>query len=144
MNYVSRFNRLSKLVRFSDNLPGGKADNMKIKQFMKNNSDKEDFLKGIKHEMEHTNDPNIAAEIVMDHEVEQKDKTGKYDYYENLEKSNMANFNKFKEIFSKIRKRKNKWQVTDSSGDNVLGEHSTKEEALSQLRAIEISKKNNK
>jgi hypothetical protein len=47
-------------------------------------------------------------------------------------------------IFSKIRKRKNKWQVTNSAGDKVLGEHDTKEDALSQLRAIEISKKKNK
>lgn len=39
-----------------------------------------------------------------------------------------------------IRKEKNKFVVRDSSGKKVLGTHKTKEEALAQLRAIEISK----
>lgn len=42
---------------------------------------------------------------------------------------------------AKIIKRKNKWLVTDSSGDKVLGEHKTKEDAKKQLSAIEISKR---
>lgn len=43
-----------------------------------------------------------------------------------------------------IRKKGNKWQVLDSAGDKVLGEHDTREKALKQLVAIEISKKKNK
>ena len=35
----------------------------------------------------------------------------------------------------------NKWYVLDSSGKKVLGKHSTKEKAVKQLSAIEISKK---
>ncbi len=34
-----------------------------------------------------------------------------------------------------------KWYVLDSSGKKVLGKHSTKEKAVKQLSAIEISKK---
>lgn len=141
MNYTEKFSLLSKKIKLADKLPGGKADNMKLEEFMKTDAAKEDIADGIKHEMEHTNDPNLAAEIAMDHEVEQLDKTGKPDYYKNLNKSNLAYLNKLKNIFSKIRKHKNKWQVTDSTGKNVLGEHPTKEKALNQLRAIEISKK---
>jgi len=40
-----------------------------------------------------------------------------------------------------IRKKGNKYQVLDSKGDKVLGEHLTREDALKQLAAIEISKK---
>lgn len=35
----------------------------------------------------------------------------------------------------------NKWQVLDSSGKKILGVHSSKEKAIKQLQAIEISKK---
>ena len=40
-----------------------------------------------------------------------------------------------------IRKRGNRWVVTDSSGKKKLGSHASKEKALMQLRAIEASKK---
>jgi len=40
-----------------------------------------------------------------------------------------------------IRKRGNKFVVTNRKGDKVLGTHNTKGEAVAQLRAIEISKK---
>jgi hypothetical protein len=43
-----------------------------------------------------------------------------------------------------IVKRGNKWEVRDSSGEKLLGTHSTKEEATDQLAAIEISKKERK
>jgi len=43
-----------------------------------------------------------------------------------------------------IVKRGNKWEVRDSSGEKLLGTHSTKEKAASQLAAIEISKKERK
>jgi hypothetical protein len=40
-----------------------------------------------------------------------------------------------------IVKRKNKWEVRDSSGKKILGRHSNKSDAIKQLAAIEISKK---
>lgn len=43
-----------------------------------------------------------------------------------------------------IIKTENKWQVKDSSGKKTLGTHETKQEAIDQLAAIEISKKKRK
>jgi len=48
-----------------DKLKGGKGDKTSIK-----NVDPEEFKKGIKHEMEHTSDPKVAAEIALDHLTE--------------------------------------------------------------------------
>lgn len=45
-----------------DHLPGGDADKMDPNQF-----DIAQLTEGVKEEMEHTDDPNIAAEIAMDH-----------------------------------------------------------------------------
>lgn len=39
-----------------------------------------------------------------------------------------------------IRKQKNQWCVFSKDGSKKLGCHSTKEKALKQLRAVEISK----
>jgi hypothetical protein len=39
-----------------------------------------------------------------------------------------------------VRKRGNKWVVLDKSGKKVLGTHLSKEKAMKQLQAIEISK----
>ena len=39
-----------------------------------------------------------------------------------------------------IKKRGNKWVVTDKSGKKTLGTHSSKEAAVKQLRAIEANK----
>lgn len=50
------------LKKHHDQLPGGKADKMNPKDF-----DKKELAMGIKHEMEHTDDPNKAREIAMDH-----------------------------------------------------------------------------
>lgn len=43
-----------------------------------------------------------------------------------------------------IRKEDGKYNVYDSKGSKKLGSHKTKAEALSQLAAIEISKKTKK
>lgn len=43
-----------------------------------------------------------------------------------------------------IVKEGNKWLVKDSSGKKILGTHPTKEKALKQLAAVEISKKESK
>ena len=48
-----------------DIIKGGLADNKKINEF-----DQEQLKKGIKVEMEHTNDVNVAMEIAMDHLTE--------------------------------------------------------------------------
>lgn len=40
-----------------------------------------------------------------------------------------------------IVKKGNKWLVKDSSGKKILGTHDTKEKAIKQLAAVEISKK---
>jgi hypothetical protein len=44
-------------------------------------------------------------------------------------------------INEKIEKHGNKWLVKDSKGKKTLGTHPTKEKAIDQLQAIEISKK---
>lgn len=43
-----------------------------------------------------------------------------------------------------IVKKGNKWEVRDSSGKQLLGTHSTKNDAIKQLAAVEISKKERK
>jgi len=57
----------------SDKLKGGLADKRKPEDF-----DQEQLKAGIKVEMEHTNDPDLAREIAMDHLTEDKD------YYKKL------------------------------------------------------------
>jgi hypothetical protein len=49
-------------------------------------------------------------------------------------------FSAYTELNEMIKRRGNKWIVTDKSGKDVLGTHPSKEKALKQLRAIEISK----
>lgn len=48
-----------------DRIPGGLADKANPKDF-----DREQLLKGVKVELEHTNDPEVALEIAMDHLME--------------------------------------------------------------------------
>lgn len=43
-----------------------------------------------------------------------------------------------------IKRQGKNWVVTDSSGKKILGTHPSKERALKQLAAVEISKKNKK
>jgi hypothetical protein len=52
---------LAKLL-IEDLLPGGKGDNLSPKDV-----DRNELKMGIKHEMEHTKNPKIAAEIALDH-----------------------------------------------------------------------------
>ena len=59
-----------------DLIPGGKADDAEESDFPM-----EQLLKGIKVEMEHTDDPDVAEEIAKDHLSEFPDA----DYYEALE-----------------------------------------------------------
>jgi len=48
-----------------DRLPGGAADNARVEDF-----DPRQLRAGTQIEMEHTNDPEIAREIAMDHLTE--------------------------------------------------------------------------
>lgn len=63
----------------ADALPGGKADGMKAEDF-----DPAELAEGIKHEMEHTDNPTVAAEIAMDHLAEDPD------YYRKLKRAGLA------------------------------------------------------
>lgn len=56
----------------------------------------------------------------------------------------MITFDEFKTLTEKIEKRGSEWVVLSSDGSEVLGTHSTREKAVKQLAAIEISKKERK
>lgn len=43
-------------------------------------------------------------------------------------------------LMEKIRKNGDKWEVTNEAGTKVLGTHSTREDAVEQLQAIEANK----
>ncbi len=58
-----------------DKVKGGKADKMSASDF-----DSDELSKGVKVELEHTDDKTMAKEIAMDHLVEDPH------YYTNLEK----------------------------------------------------------
>ena len=61
----------------SDVMKGGNADEKSVIDFKP-----DQILKGMKVEMEHTDDPRIALEITMDHLTENEDY---YDYLEDME-----------------------------------------------------------
>jgi hypothetical protein len=63
--------------RNPDRIPGGKADDVAIGFF-----DPKRLAKGIRHELEHTSDPQIASEIARDHLFEDPDYYEKLDYME--------------------------------------------------------------
>jgi hypothetical protein len=83
----------------------------------------DEFKKGYKVEREHTTDTDIAKEIAMDHLFEDP----KY-------------YTKLKKIEETIQKVDNKWVVYGKTGGEQLGTHETYEEALKQLREIELDK----
>lgn len=62
---IEMMNRVNKIALNEDIIKGGLGDNKNINDF-----DKDQLIKGIKVEMEHTNDVNIALEIVKDHLTE--------------------------------------------------------------------------
>ena len=70
-NFIKRY----KSIVNEDRIAGGLADEYNPSDF-----DREQIAKGIKIEMEHTDDPIIAREIAMDHLVENPK------YYDELEK----------------------------------------------------------
>ena len=66
--------KLANKIAWKDQIPGGLADSKSPDDF-----DKKDLDKGMKVEMEHTDDSNLAKEIAMDHLTEDPK------YYEKLE-----------------------------------------------------------
>jgi predicted metallo-beta-lactamase superfamily hydrolase len=104
--------------QFIDSIKGGLADSTNPSQY-----NPIELEKGIKVEMEHTNDPTIATEIAMDHLLEDPD------YY-----------NKLSKIHERVQRRGNKWVLLSKKG-KVLGTHDTKKDALKQERAIWASYK---
>lgn len=109
---------------YSDRIKGGKADLESPSDF-----DFRSLIKGAMVELEHASDLNIAIEIAMDHLMEDPQ------YYDKLD-----------EIHEEIKKVGSKWAVYPKKPKNgqkkrkALGTHSSREKALKQLRAIEISK----
>ena len=54
--------------------------------------------------------------------------------------NSVIRYSEYQALNEMIKKRGRKWIVTDKSGKKVLGTHPSREKALKQLRAIEISK----
>lgn len=101
-----------------DLLKGGAADNMTEFDF-----DPIELELGIKDEMEHTNNKELAKEIAMDH-------LAKDPHY----------YSKHKDINEKIKHEGDRWNVYSKNGRKLLGSHETRKEARKQLAAIEIAK----
>ena len=59
-----------------DSMPGGEGDNFDLDLLSM-----DEFEDGIESELEHTKDPNIAIDIIKDHEKETMDATGEPEYY---------------------------------------------------------------
>jgi predicted DNA-binding protein YlxM (UPF0122 family) len=97
--YTKLITKLNEGVNDINNIPGGKADNLSLADIANKYNVSIDVVKehlkmGIKIEMEHTSDINIAAEIAKDHLAE------KLTYYKdlhNMEKDNFQPHNPIKE-----------------------------------------------
>jgi hypothetical protein len=57
-----------------------------------------------------------------------------------LAENKVQSFSDYTELNEKIVKRGNHWVVMNKNGTKVLGEHPSREKAVKQLQAIEISK----
>ena len=117
-----------KSIKKESKIPGGLSQGMSLSDIAKKHKVSigeltDEFKKGYKVEGEHTTDIDIAKEIAMDHLFEDP----KY-------------YTKLKKIEETIQKVDNKWVVYRKSGGEKLGTHETYEEALKQLRAIELQK----
>lgn len=77
---------------WSNMLPGGKGDNT-----LPQDVDQAELQMGIKHEMEHTNDPEIAMEIALDHLTEDPH------YYSNLQAAGIDEAAKYKALKVKVK-----------------------------------------
>lgn len=94
------------IFREEDNIDGGLSDNLDCQQIADKHGVSLDFImaqldKGIKVEMEHTNDPEIAKEIAKDHLTELSDY---YDRLKIIEENKMKKYESiFKESFNRSK-----------------------------------------
>jgi hypothetical protein len=122
------FSKSKKSIKKESKIPGGLSQGMSLSDIAKKHKVSlgdltDEFKKGYKVEREHTTDTDIAKEIAMDHLFEDPN------YY-----------TKLKKIEETIQKVDNKWVVYRKTGGEKLGTHETYEEALKQLREIELDK----
>ena len=122
------FSKSKKSIKKESKIPGGLSQGMSLSDIAKKHKVSlgdltDEFKKGYKVEREHTTDIDIAKEIAMDHLFEDP----KY-------------YTKLKKIEETIQKVDNKWVVYRKTGGEKLGTHETYEEALKQLREIELDK----
>ena len=122
------FAKSKKSIKKESKIPGGLSQGMSLSDIAKKHKVSlgdltDEFKKGYKVEREHTTDTDIAKEIAMDHLFEDP----KY-------------YTKLKKIEETIQKVDNKWVVYRKTGGEKLGTHETYEEALKQLREIELDK----
>ena len=122
------FSKSKKSIKKESKIPGGLSQGMSLSDIANKHNISvgelmDEFKKGYKVEREHTTDTDIAKEIAMDHLFEDP----KY-------------YTKLKKIEETIQKVDNKWVVYRKTGGKKLGEHETYEEALKQLREIELDK----
>lgn len=101
-------------------LKGGKGDKLSI-----NDVDRVEFKKGIKHEMEHTTDPKIAAEIALDHLAENPK------YYSELDKTGID-----ESIFSSVDK-----PVKGKEVSFTVEDHSDPNKKLQIKKTVKSGKK---
>jgi len=101
-------------------LKGGKGDKLSI-----NDVDRDEFKKGVKHEMEHTSDPKIAAEIALDHLAENPK------YYSELDKTGID-----ESIFSSVDK-----PVKGKEVSFTVEDHSDPNKKLQIKKTVKSGKK---
>ena len=104
-----------RLAKFADRLPGGNADDMDTNEF-----DQYELNKGIQEELEHTNNPEVAEEIAMDHLV------GDPEYYtDDYEKEGFLHVGSMQDVPSEFeymgkgfyRKGHSIWELKQDDGD---------------------------
>jgi hypothetical protein len=122
------FSKSKKSIKKESKIPGGLSQGMSLSDIAKKHNITvselmDEFKKGYTVEREHTTDTDIAKEIAMDHLFEDP----KY-------------YTKLKKIEETIQKVDNKWVVYRKTGGEQVGTHETYEEALKQLREIELDK----
>ena len=127
------------IKEYEERLPGGLADQKKPSDF-----NQSQILKGLKIEMEHTDNPMLAVEIAMDHLMEIPNY---YDHLEEMEKEAMAS-NIAEATLDKCRKEDAKpgrpWCIykhdapRDSQPKGWPKTYETKEDAKDALQMMHV------
>jgi hypothetical protein len=110
-------------ARYQDQIPGGLADKRKPGDF-----DPEQLKKGIKVEMEHTDDPAKAEEIAMDHLTED---SKYYDKLETIEKHGKSRYKSKKKVKTKDGDEMTVYEYSDRQ---VADRNRKKAERIEKLR----------